>query len=260
MIEIIKPNWNVPNHIKAFTTTRIGGFSQAPYAYLNIAAHVEDDLQAVQKNRELLNEQLRLPHSPYFLKQIHSTIALDLGLHFEKLKQNNDQIIGDALYCNQSQKICTTLTADCLPVLFCNKQGTEIASAHAGWKGLQKGILESTLEHFKSSKEDIIAWFGPAISKQVFEVGEDVYRLFVDQDHDAKASFKPLGAGLYLADIYQLARLKLNKQGITQIYGGDHCTYLEQDRFFSYRRSMQNQKKDQQGKTGRILTAIWIDN
>lgn len=259
MIELIKPNWTAPKQIKAFTTTRIGGLSQAPYDQLNLAAHVDDDLMTVQRNREILKKKVQLPHDLYFLKQIHSDIAFDLGRHFTDIQQQNDQIEGDALYSNQIQKICTTLTADCLPVLFCNQQGTEVASAHAGWQGLQKGILEATLAHFKSPKEEIIAWLGPAISAQVFEVGEDVYRLFVDQDMEAKAGFKPLGLGKYLADIYQLARLRLHKHGVTQIYGGDYCTYSDQERFFSYRYAMQYHQGSQTGKTGRMLTAIWIE-
>lgn len=257
MVEFIKPNWNALKNIKAFTTVRQNGKSAAPFDSLNLSTQVCDDFKSVQSNRNLVQQEAHLPHDLYFLKQIHSNVAYDLSAIFEELAQNNDTITGDALYTHKPLQICTTLTADCLPVLFCNQAGTEIASAHAGWQGLQKGILESTIALFQSSREEIMAWFGPAISAQVFEVGKDVYDLFVDQDDKAQLGFKEIAKDRYLADIYALARLRLNQQGITQISGGEHCTYLENDRFFSYRKAMQ-QKGELQGKTGRMLTAIWM--
>lgn len=256
-IEWIKPNWNVPAHIKALTTTRNGGVSAFPFEQLNLSVHVQDDREAVLQNRVRVQKQFDLPHELLFLKQTHSDIAFDFNQIKTQFKAQNDALCGDALYTNQAKQICTILTADCLPVLFCNRDGSEVAAAHAGWQGLQKGILESTLTHFKAPTHEISAWFGPAISAAVFEVGQAVYDLFVNQDKDAQLGFKSLNNGQYLADIYALARLRLQKQGMTQISGGNHCTYLEADRFYSYRRAMQDPA--QQGKTGRMLSAIWIE-
>ena len=144
------------------------------------------------------------------------------------------------------------MTADCLPVLFFNKEGTEVAAAHAGWRGLCDGILEETVAKFKCPTSDIIAWLGPAIGPTAFQVGEEIIEQFCAFDSNAKLAFTPdlTTSGKFLGNLYQLATQRLNKLGITEISGGGHCTYTEQDKFFSYRRDK---------KTGRMASLIWIE-
>ncbi len=157
----------------------------------------------------------------------------------------------DAVYTNQPNQVCLVMTADCLPVLFTNKQGTEVAAAHAGWRGLCDGVLEETVKCFQSAPEEIIAWFGPAIGPNAFQVGKEVIEQFMAFDPITETAFRPdpNEAGKYLGNLYQIATQRLNKLGITQIYGGEHCTFIEKETFFSYRRD---------GKTGRMASLIWI--
>ena len=240
----IVPNWTVPPHIQAFTTTREGGVSLPPFESFNLGDHVEDDKSAVKTNRTLLVEKFNLPHFPLFLTQTHSTCVITVpyeGNNFE----------ADAVYTNQPNQVCLVMTADCLPVLFTNKQGTEVAAAHAGWRGLCDGVLEETVKCFQSDPKEIIAWFGPAIGPNAFQVGKEVIEQFMAFDSIAETAFRPdpNEAGKYLGNLYQIATQRLNKLGITQIYGGEHCTFNEKENFFSYRRD---------GKTGRMASLIWI--
>ena len=243
-MKTIVPNWNVPAHIQAFTTTREGGVSLPPFDSFNLGDHVEDDKSAVKTNRTLLVEKFNLPYFPLFLTQTHSTRVITLPY------EGND-LEADAVYTNQPNQVCLVMTADCLPVLFTNKQGTEVAAAHAGWRGLCDGVLEETVKCFQSSPEEIIAWFGPAIGPNAFQVGKEVIEQFMAFDPIAETAFRPdpNEAGKYLGNLYQIATQRLNKLGITQIYGGEHCTFNEKERFFSYRRD---------GKTGRMASLIWI--
>ena len=243
-MKTIVPNWTVPPHIQAFTTTREGGVSLPPFDSFNLGDHVEDDKSAVKTNRTLLVEKFNLPHFPLFLTQTHSNRVITVpyeGNNFE----------ADAVYTNHPNQVCLVMTADCLPVLFTNKQGTEVAAAHAGWRGLCDGVLEETVKCFKSAPEEIIAWFGPAIGPNAFQVGKEVIEQFMAFDPIAETAFRPdpSEAGKYLGNLYQIATQRLNKLGITQIYGGDHCTFTEKESFFSYRRD---------GQTGRMASLIWI--
>ena len=164
--------------------------------------------------------------------------------------ESND-LEADAVYTNQPNQVCLVMTADCLPVLFTNKQGTEVAAAHAGWRGLCDGVLEETVKCFQSAPEEIIAWFGPAIGPNAFQVGKEVIEQFMAFDPIAETAFRPVPneSGKYLGNLYQIATQRLNKLGITQIYGGEHCTFNEKESFFSYRRD---------GQTGRMASLIWI--
>ena len=162
-MKTIVPNWTVPPHIQAFTTTREGGVSLPPFESFNLGYHVEDDKSAVKTNRTLLVEKFNLPHFPLFLTQTHSTRVITLPYEGNNLE-------ADAVYTNQPNQVCLVMTADCLPVLFTNKQGTEVAAAHAGWRGLCDGVLEETVKCFQSVPEEIIAWFGPAIGPNAFQV------------------------------------------------------------------------------------------
>lgn len=244
-MQAINPNWNVPNNIHAFTTTREGGVSLEPYLSFNLGDHVGDNKSAVKTNRTLLVEKFGLPQKPVFLTQTHSTRVLQLPYSGENLE-------ADAVYTNVLNQVCVVMTADCLPVLFSTISGNEVAAAHAGWRGLCDGVLEKTVKCFQTKPEDIIAWFGPAIGPTAFQVGIDVVKQFVAVDEKAKLAFQPdaIEEGKYLGNLYQIATQRLNNLGITQIYGGNHCTFNEKEKFFSYRRDNQ---------TGRMASVIWFE-
>lgn len=244
MIEVIKPNWPAPVMIKAYTTTRIGGVSQNNFTSFNLAAHVEDDITAVNKNRVLLRKQLGLPNEPLWLTQVHGIEAVQAELY-----QNT--VIADASYTQKSNTVCTVLTADCLPVLICDRTGTCVAAIHAGWKGLAAGVIEATLEKLPVNTKDLLAWLGPAIGSTAFEVGEDVINLFIKHEQQAEQAFKSFKNNKWLANIYLLAKQRLMQLGVDSIYGGEFCTYTQAEKFFSYRRDKQ---------TGRMASLIWIEN
>ena len=240
----IYPNWPASENIKALTTTRENGVSQPPYDRFNLATHVGDNLKNVQANRDKLIDELNLPSEPIWLNQTHSNKVIDLNDF-----TSND---ADGSYVNVTKTpppICTVLTADCLPILICNKQGTEIAALHAGWKGLFNGIIESGISTFKSAPEDLLIWFGPAMSANVYEVGEEVREQFITLNPQLEIAFKPK-QHKYLMDIYLIAKQKLNALGVNNIYGGDLCTFSAEKQFFSYRRD---------NETGRMASLIWID-
>ncbi|MEI9535199.1 purine nucleoside phosphorylase YfiH [Moellerella wisconsensis] len=242
MTSLIYPHWPQPENIGACSSTRAGGVSLTPFDSLNLGDHVGDDLSAVINNRRLLEEYAGLPTSPIWLQQVHGTRVLRLdGNPVEDKK-------ADAVYTSQRGQVCAVMTADCLPVLFCNRQGTEVAAAHAGWRGLCQGVLEHTVTHFDAGPNEILAWLGPAIGPQQFEVGAEVRDAFVSQSAELAQGFRASG-DKYLADIYLLAQLKLRQIGVTAIYGGTYCTVSDKKTFFSYRRDVE---------TGRMASLIWI--
>ncbi len=240
----IQPDWPAPTPIKALSTTRLGGISQPPYDSLNLGLHVNDDHDKVLNNRRWLTRSAGLPSSPLWLEQVHGTRVIDA----------NDWHAGieaDALFSRQAGQVCPVMTADCLPVLFCDDDGKMVAAAHAGWRGLLNGVLENTVSQFSCSANKILAWLGPAIGPQQFEVGSEVFDTFCSHSAAAGQAFRPHRSGHYLADIYLLARQRLNRLGVDKIYGGEHCTVAEADQFFSYRRD---------GETGRMASLIWIEH
>lgn len=241
----IYPNWQAPKNIKAFTTVRTEGVSQVPFDSFNLGDHVGDLSEDVRHNRALLVEKFGLPQEPLFLTQTHSTTVIELPYLAEKVE-------ADAVYTKQANQVCLVMTADCLPVIFCNKEGTEVAAAHAGWRGLCNGILEETVTRFQSPASDIMAWLGPAIGPTAFQVGEEVVEQFCAFDPNARLAFllDDTTSGRFLSNLYQLAIQRLNKVGVQTIFGGEHCTYTEKDKFFSYRRDTQ---------TGRMATLIWLE-
>lgn len=247
MIEFtfIQPNWPAPKNISAFSTLRQGGISPPPYDSLNLGTNVDDNIENIQTNRRILQESLAIPSEPIWLKQIHSNIVLP---GTEKTRY----LEADASYTNQNDTVCAVLTADCLPILLCNRQGTYVAAIHAGWRGLQKHIIDSTLDNIPCDSEDLMAWLGPAIGSKHFEVGDEVRDLFIVMDENLDKAFKPSINNRWLCDIYAIARLQLNKRHITQIYGGDYCTYSDSSKFYSYRRDG--------AKTGRMASLIWINS
>lgn len=235
----IQPEWPAPACIKAMTTLRQSNLG------LRQADRGPENPQMDSLDRPSLKKTLHLPHDPIRILQKHTNIAL-------KATPENDGKIADALYTDENQTVCAVLTADCLPVLLCDRQGKHVAAIHAGWRGLADGVIESTLKALNLPAEDILAWLGPAIGPQKFAVRKDVYDIFTQQDAEAKTCFEKISAEQWLADIYQLARLRLKKQGISAIYGGNLCTHTDQERFFSYRRD---------GKIlGSIISLIWISH
>nr|WP_216354452.1 peptidoglycan editing factor PgeF [Gilliamella apicola] len=256
MIKSIYPYWTAPKNIHAFTTTRTGGVSLAPFASLNLGNRTDDNLDHVAENRKRIINAQQIPSEPYWLNQTHSTIALDISqiaLQAPTGKINTHQSFeADASYTNQPKQVSVVLTADCLPVLFCSKKGDEVAAAHAGWRGLCHGILEETVKKFVCPTNEILAWMGPAISAKKFEVGIEVKHQFEKVDSNAKLAFTLINPTeqKYLADLYLIAKQRLQAMGVVHVFGGDYCTYTEQDKFFSYRR---------ENKTGRMASMIWFD-
>lgn len=244
-ISILQPDWPAPAHIKAFVTTRCGGVSQAPFASLNLGTHVGDDPQAVLQNRHRVQELLNAQLKPQWLNQVHGTTVV------QATKQTLATVPdADASTTQISGLPCVVMTADCLPVLLCDEQGQQVAAAHAGWRGLEAGILEATVATF-AKPQKILAWLGPAIGPSAFEVGAEVREAFLRHDAQAEQAFHPSHRlGHYLADIYLLAKLRLKAVGVEAIYGGNFCTYTQQELFFSYRRD---------GKTGRMAAFIVKD-
>lgn len=247
-LEVIKADWPGSKNVHAYSTTRISGVSQGVYSGLNLAMHVEDEASHVAENRQLLARQLELPEEPVWLNQVHGNQLLNID---EAGKINAQPVPpqADASYSLQAGKVCVVMTADCLPVLICNRKGDKVAAAHAGWRGLAAGIIEASVAALNEPVEDILVWLGPAIGAQAFEVGEDVREAFTSVLPQADVAFKAHRPGHYFADIYQLARLKLNDIGVQAIYGGEHCTFNDADHFYSYRRD---------GKTGRQASLIWF--
>ncbi|MBT9540340.1 peptidoglycan editing factor PgeF [Thiobacillus sp.] len=236
---MIVPDWPAPPHVKSRMTTREGGVSGAPWTAFNLGDHVGDDMAHVAANRARLRQQL--PSEPGWLKQIHSAKVVEAGAGVPE---------ADASFTRQAGSVSVVLTADCLPVLFCDRAGSVVAAAHAGWRGLADGVLEATVAAMQVPSGEILAWMGAAIGPQVFEVGDEVRQAFVARHPEAAHAFIPHAPGKWLADIYQLARIRLNHVGVQAVYGGGRCTYTETDSFFSYRRD---------GVTGRMASLIWLE-
>lgn len=239
--EYFRPDWPAPKNVRALQTTRLGGVSIAPYDSLNLGSHVGDAPLAVARNRMLLNTLL--PSEPVWLEQVHGTVVANADIA-SCLPQ------ADACIARHREAVCVVMTADCLPVLLCDAQGSVVGAAHAGWKGLAAGVIEATVRAMDADPRQLMAWLGPAIGRDAFEVGDEVRAAFVGMQPQAASAFVPGQNGKWFADIYALARLRLNALGITQIYGGGYCTYREREKFFSYRRD---------GVTGRMGTFIWLE-
>lgn len=226
MRDWIRPDW--PVDVLAATTTRSGGVSQSGCASLNLARHVGDDPDSVAENRQRLRTGLALSREPAWLNQVHGTTVVDAGL--------SGGAEADASFATEPGVVCAVLTADCLPVLFAARDGSAVAAAHAGWRGLADGVLEATLDALPVPNRELFAWLGPAISQPAFEVGGEVRERFVAERPEAAAAFVANARGRWQADLYALARLRLEAAGVREVYGGGFCTYGDAARFFSYRR------------------------
>jgi len=241
MIKTIKPSWVAPPSVCAYTTTRTGGVSQAPFDSLNLALHVGDDPVHVARNRELLQQSLNLPAEPCWINQTHGTHAVTLGL--------DNSRDADAAITRLPGVVAVVMTADCLPILVCNRDGGEVAAVHAGWRGLQAGVIQGTLARMESSSEQLQAWIGPGISQDNFEVGAEVRAAFIDSMQDAESFFKENRRGHWLCDLAGLAERVLKRRGVVDVYRDLGCSYRDADHFFSYRRN---------STTGRMASLIWI--
>ena len=272
------PDWPAPANIHAASTMRTGGVSQGPYASLNPAAHVSDDMGLVRQNRQIIREMLDLPSEPVWLEQIHSNRAVKaVNPLYSSLRKGDEGIRqqADASYTNEAGIVCVVMTADCLPLLVCSADGAQVSAIHAGWRGLLAGVISNTVsamhnldnsfplkqepvllnnhginsQYLKNEAgKHLLVWLGPAIGPDCFEVGTEVRNAFLEKSTEFNTAFKKQNNNKWLADIYQMARIELAALGITEVYGGTHCTFTEHARFYSYRREAQ---------TGRMVTLIW---
>jgi len=236
----LTPDWPAPASVRACVTTREGGVSEAPFDSLNLGDHVDDRPEAVAENRRRLTEHLSI--QPVWLQQVHgiTVVHADPGI----------VATADASWTAMPSIACAAMTADCLPALFCDRAGTRVAAAHAGWRGLAAGVLEATLDSLDVPADEVLVWLGPAIGPKAFEVGPEVREVFINQLPEAAEAFVPSNnAGKFMADIYLLARLRLAERGVTAVYGGGFCTVTD-PRFFSYRRA---------SRTGRFASLVWLE-
>lgn len=246
----IAPDWGAPRGVHAFVTTRAApGVSTSPYDRCNLGDHVDDDPAAVAQNRAGLRRLLQLPGEPLWLRQVHGIEVCDADAH-EVMPRVPPT--ADAARTTRAGRVLAVMTADCLPLLLCADDGSEIAAVHAGWRGLAAGVIEATVARMHSSSSRLLAWLGPAIGPQTFEVGADVRAAFVDRDPATVVAFRARPKlGKHLCDIYALARRRLALLGIERVSGGTLCTVSDPARFYSHRRDR---------VTGRMASLIWIES
>lgn len=249
--EMVAVHWPAPERVRSFCSTRIGGISETPFDALNLSAASGDSSQHVTENIARLCHAANLPHRPIWPYQVHGIDAVDADALTHDTK-------ADAVFTNKYERVCTVRTADCLPVLLCDRSATTVAAAHAGWRGLAAGVLEATIDAMPCRADQLLAWLGPAIGPQAYEVGPEVRAEFTRHDPQSDVAFELSrttdSAGTnatprWLADLYELARRRLRAYGVTDVYGGDFCTLNDSARFFSYRRD---------GVTGRMASGIWL--
>jgi len=238
----IVPEWPAPPGVRALITTRDGGRSSGAYAGLNLGARSGDAMENVVHNRASLAQWL--PAEPLWLQQMHGIDVVEA-----------DSVAGspraDAAVARGANRVCAVLTADCLPVLLCDEQGTVVAAAHAGWRGLSAGVLEQALRAMRRPAQELLAYLGPAIGPDAYEVGAEVRDAFLAAYPECDAAFAPGKPGKYYADLYALAQRRLARSGVRRVYGGGYCTYTERARFYSYRRDG--------AASGRMASLIWIE-
>ena len=236
----IVPDWPAPARVGSLVTTRAGGVSTGAYASFNLGERVGDDARAVQRNRALLRRLV--PAEPVWMRQVHGTRVIDACASAADVE-------ADGAIARSPGAICAVLTADCVPVLLCDSGGGAVGIAHAGWRGLAAGIIENVLGAMGTAPRRIMAWLGPGIGRDAYEVGREVFDAFVAADGSAAPAFSECGGGKFRADLYALARRRLEACGVGAVYGGAFCTYRDRERFFSYRRD---------GETGRIASLVWL--
>jgi YfiH family protein len=243
--------------VRAAFTLRTGGVSAPPYDSLNVGMHVGDEISAVTENRERVRRHLVLPAEPEWIEQVHGTDVLDLNNAPGKTLATSQAdhpaaplATADAVLTRRADQVCVVQVADCLPVLFASRDASVVAAAHAGWRGLAAGVLEATVAKLAIEPQRLVAWLGPAIGAEHFEVGEEVRAAFAARDAGAAAAFVANARGRWQCDLVALARKRLAAVGVTAVFGGSWCTYADRARFFSYRRD---------GQCGRMAALIWLD-
>jgi YfiH family protein len=245
----IEPDWPAPAGVRALSTLRSGGVSAAPYASLNLGGHVGDAPEAVAQNRRTLAAAAGLPSEPAWLAQVHGVEVADLdAVRHQGISGSPPP--ADAAFTRRAGRVCAILTADCLPILLAADSGDLVAAAHAGWRGLAGGVIEAAVGALGVAPGRLMAWLGPAIGPQHFEVGPEVREALLQGDSGAQDAFAPNARGRFMADLAALARRRLVSLGVDRIYGGGHCTFADGDRYFSHRRD---------GITGRQATLIWLE-
>ena len=242
-VSTLIPDWRAPERVHAAFTLRHGGVSVRPYDSLNVGVHVGDSAAAVTENRARIHRALRLPGEPVWLEQVH-------GAQVSQLDQSSHLTRADASVTHSAAKVCAIQVADCMPVLFAARDGSAVGAAHAGWRGLAGGVLEATVRSLSIAPSQLIAWLGPAIGPENFEVGAEVRDAFIAGDAAAAEAFIANDRGRWQCDLYWLARRRLESIGLASISGGGWCTYADAGRFFSYRRD---------GQCGRMAALIWRD-
>ena len=248
-IRVLTPRWPAPPNVQAAFTLRGGGVSTPPFDALNVAAHVGDEVQAVMENRRLIRGALPLPTEPTWMEQVHGVEVLDLDVtrtHTDAASADIPR--ADAAVTRSAGRVCVVQVADCLPVLFAARDGSAVAAAHAGWRGLAAGVLEATVARLSVDPARLLAWVGPGIGVAHFEVGEEVRNAFLAHDGAAAGAFRGNARGRWQCDLVALARARLVALGITALFGGEWCTYADAAHFFSYRRD---------GRCGRMAALIW---
>lgn len=237
----IVPDWPAPPGVRALITTRAGGVSRGAYAGLNLGLRSGDDVECVARNRARLRQWL--PAEPLWLRQVHGTTVAEA----DGMEGSPE---ADAAVARRPGTVCAALSADCLPLLLCDEEGTVVAAVHAGWRGLCSGVIEQTLRIMDRPPQALLACLGPAIGPAAYEVGAEVREAFIAAYPEAGAAFAAGKPGKFHADLYALARQRLARRGVTRVYGGGYCTYTERERFYSYRR---------EGATGRMASLVWIE-
>ena len=237
------PDWPAPANVHALTTLRQGGYSTGSFASFNLAAHTGDDPVAVHKNRALLRSVFGVPAEPRWLHQVHGARVIEGGAAVALAA-------ADGSWTASAGTVCAVMTADCLPVLICDSGGNGVAAAHAGWRGLLAGVISTAVKSLGSRLTELLVWLGPAIGPSAFEVGPEVFQAFIARDANYVSAFRQTDDEHWLCDIYGLARIELAELGVTSIFGGDACTFTDQQRFFSYRRDR---------RTGRMASLIWLE-
>lgn len=244
MDNYIKAGWPAPKNVKAYTTKRTGGISVTPYNSFNFSLLTGDNEKNVLANRKKLMQELNLPQEPFWLKQEHTDIAICIEENVKPIP-----VVADASFTRTAGPVCVVMTADCVPILVCNQEGSIVAAIHAGWKGIAAGVIASAIKAMNTDPTTLLAWLGPAIGPNAFEVNQDVRETFCQQIPECTSAFVKKDSS-FLANIYSLASIYLKQAGVTKIYGGGYCTFTQKDLFFSYRRDGE--------KSGRMAGLIWL--
>lgn len=237
------PDWPAPARVRAFVTTRAGGVSEGEHASMNLGLSSGDRPERVERNRAIVRAVL--PEDPRYLRQVHGIDIAEIDT-----PAPDAPITADGAVAGSPGKVAAVLTADCMPLLLADRAGTRVAAVHAGWRGMAAGVIENAVDTMRVEGGEILAWMGPTIGADAFEVGPEVREAFIARDVRAEEAFRAHTPGKFMADLYRLARQRLAARGVRDVFGGGFCTWHERSRFFSYRRVQ---------KSGRMGAFIWVE-